>query len=449
RPGRRQRDHRHPGHRGTRSRPARSPPLVRRGRHPGRADRPRTRRAVAAPSAPPRRDGDAAAGRPRDRRGSPARAPGAPSARGGRVQGVLLDLVGHRAPLPGGPLRGACARDDDGGVPGRHLARRGARALAPGASRRVPRRVRLGEVRALRPDPRRQRARVRGRRTVRRRHRGARARARGGRCPCGWLIPGSCCCSGRSSCCCPGGGPTGLRRCGIPPSTCCGRAPPPAPARGARTPAPRPPAAPGPPRARRPRPPPGLARPQLGPAEPWVHREGVDVVLAVDVSGSMLAEDFTIDGKRTNRLDAVKDVVRQFVADRPQDRIGLVLFAGRPYTQAPLTLDHGWLLQNLPRASGGMIEDGTAIGSALAAATNRLRASTAPSKFIVLLTDGQSNAGNITTETAAEAAGALRIKVYTVGAGTRGMAPFPMKDFFGNTVYRPMQVDIDEPTLET
>jgi len=191
-----------------------------------------------------------------------------------------------------------------------------------------------------------------------------------------------------------------------------------------------------------------LARPQFGTAETSVHREGVDVVLAVDVSGSMLAEDFTIDGKRTNRLDAVKDVVRQFVADRPQDRIGLVLFAGRPYTQAPLTLDHGWLLQNLARASVGMIEDGTAIGSALAAATNRLRASTAPSKFIVLLTDGQSNAGNITPETAAEAAGALRIKVYTVGAGTRGMAPFPMKDFFGNTVYRPMQVDIDEPTLE-
>src|SRR5262249_42562566 len=129
-----------------------------------------------------------------------------------------------------------------------------------------------------------------------------------------------------------------------------------------------------------------LARPQLGTAETSGHRGGVDVVLAVDVSGSMRPEDFTIDGKRTNRLDAVKDVVRQFVADRPQDRIGLVLFAGRPYTQAPLTLDHGWLLQNLARASVGMIEDGTAIGSALAAATNRLRASTPPSKFIVPLT---------------------------------------------------------------
>src|SRR5262249_21215758 len=179
-----------------------------------------------------------------------------------------------------------------------------------------------------------------------------------------------------------------------------------------------------------------------------VHREGVDVMLAVDVSGSMLAEDFQLDGRRASRFEAVKDVVRQFVSARPQDRIGLVLFAARPYTQAPLTLDHGWLLQNLARARVGMIEDGTAVGSALAAASNRLRASTAPSKFVVLLTDGQSNAGNITPQTAAEAAAALGIKVYTVGAGSRGMAPFPVQDFFGNTVYRPMQVDIDEPTLE-
>ncbi len=191
-----------------------------------------------------------------------------------------------------------------------------------------------------------------------------------------------------------------------------------------------------------------LARPQLGTAETTVHREGVDVVLALDVSGSMLAEDFQLEGRRTSRLDAVKDVVRQFVTARPQDRIALVLFAARPYTQAPLTLDHGWLLQNLGRAHVGMIEDGTAVGSALAAATNRLRASTAPSKFVVLLTDGQSNAGNITPQTAADAAAALGIKVYTVGAGSEGMAPYPVKDFLGNTVYRPMQVDIDEATLQ-
>jgi Ca-activated chloride channel family protein len=191
-----------------------------------------------------------------------------------------------------------------------------------------------------------------------------------------------------------------------------------------------------------------MARPQAGTAETRVHREGVDVVLAVDVSGSMLAEDFSLPSGRANRLEAVKAVVREFVAARPEDRIGLVLFAGRPYTQCPLTLDHGWLLQNLDRARIGIIEDGTAIGSALATATNRLRASTAPSKFVVLLTDGQQNAGRITPATAAEAAAALGVKVYTVGAGTRGLAPYPVQDPFGRTVYRPVPVDIDEDTLE-
>src|SRR5262249_32051204 len=128
-----------------------------------------------------------------------------------------------------------------------------------------------------------------------------------------------------------------------------------------------------------------LARPQGGSAATKLHREGVDVVLAVDLSGSMLAEDFTLGNARASRVDAVKAVVKDFVAARPEDRIGLVLFAARPYTQCPLTLDHGWLLQNLDRAQVGMIEDGTAIGSALATAVNRLRASTAKSKFVVLL----------------------------------------------------------------
>ena len=191
-----------------------------------------------------------------------------------------------------------------------------------------------------------------------------------------------------------------------------------------------------------------LARPQAGSAATKIHREGVDVMLAVDVSGSMLAEDFTVGNDRANRLQAVKSVVKEFVTARPEDRIGLVLFAARPYTQCPLTLDHGWLLQNLDRAEIGIIEDGTAVGSALATAVNRLRPSTAKAKFVVLLTDGQSNAGKITPQTAADAAAALGIKVYTVGAGTRGMAPFPTQDFFGNKVYRPMQVDVDEPTLQ-
>lgn len=191
-----------------------------------------------------------------------------------------------------------------------------------------------------------------------------------------------------------------------------------------------------------------MARPQAGSAATKVHREGVDVVLAVDVSGSMLAEDFELPSGRASRLDVVKSVVKEFVTARPEDRIGLVLFGGRAYTQCPLTLDHGWLLQNLDRAQVGMIEDGTAIGAGLATAVNRLRVSTAKSKFVVLLTDGQQNAGRITPQTAADAAAALGLKVYTIGAGTRGMAPFPARDLFGNKVYRPVQVDVDEDTLK-
>jgi len=191
-----------------------------------------------------------------------------------------------------------------------------------------------------------------------------------------------------------------------------------------------------------------LARPQMGKAESRIFSEGIDIMLAVDVSGSMLAEDFTLGTQRASRLDAVKSVVREFVANRPQDRVGLVLFAARPYTQAPLTLDHGWLLQNLERAKVGMLEDGTAVGSALASAVNRLEPSTAKSKIVVLLTDGQSNAGKVAPLQAAEAAKTLGYRVYTIGAGTRGVAPYPATDLFGNRVYRPMQVDIDEDTLK-
>jgi len=191
-----------------------------------------------------------------------------------------------------------------------------------------------------------------------------------------------------------------------------------------------------------------LARPQMGKAESRVFSEGVDIMLAVDVSGSMLAEDFTVNGQRANRLDAVKSVVREFVAARPQDRIGLVLFAARPYTQAPLTLDHGWLLQNLERAKVGMLEDGTAVGSALATAVNRLEPSTSKSRIIVLLTDGQSNAGKVMPAQAAEAAKTLGFRVYTIGAGTRGTAPFPQVDPFGRKVYVNIPVDVDEDTLQ-
>jgi len=191
-----------------------------------------------------------------------------------------------------------------------------------------------------------------------------------------------------------------------------------------------------------------LARPQLGKAPTKIHTEGIDIMMAVDVSGSMLAEDFTIDGKRANRLDAVKAAVGNFLEDREGDRVGLVLFAARPYTQCPLTLDPGWLMQNLDRAEVGMIEDGTAVGSALATAVSRLEASDAKSKVVILLTDGQNNAGKVSPLTAAEAAKDLGYRVYTIGAGTRGLAPYPATDFFGNRVYRPVQVDIDEDTLK-
>jgi Ca-activated chloride channel family protein len=191
-----------------------------------------------------------------------------------------------------------------------------------------------------------------------------------------------------------------------------------------------------------------LARPQLGKATTRIFTEGVDILLAVDISGSMLAEDFSVDGSRVNRLEAVKSVVRKFLERRPGDRVGLVLFAARPYTQCPLTLDHGWLLQNLDRASVGLIEDGTAVGSALATAVSRLEASEAKSKIIILLTDGQNNAGQVPPLTAAETAKTLGYKVYTIGAGTKGLAPYPSTDAFGNRIYVPMPVDIDEDTLK-
>ena len=190
-----------------------------------------------------------------------------------------------------------------------------------------------------------------------------------------------------------------------------------------------------------------LARPQLGTAQSQYYGEGIAIVLAVDISSSMLSEDFSLADGRANRLEVVKSVVRDFMATRRGDRVGLVLFSARPYTQCPLTLDHGWLLHNLERAEIGMIEDGTAIGSALATAAGRLEHADADSKIVILLTDGQNNAGRISPLTAADAATALGIKVYTIGAGTRGMAPYPTRDMFGNTVYRPLRVDLDEETL--
>jgi Ca-activated chloride channel family protein len=191
-----------------------------------------------------------------------------------------------------------------------------------------------------------------------------------------------------------------------------------------------------------------LARPRQGKTISQVQASGIDIMLAIDVSGSMQAEDFTIGGERANRLEVVKQVTQKFIEGRPNDRIGIVCFAGRPYLVSPLTLDHGWLLQNLERVRIGLVEDGTAIGSAVASSANRLKDKESKSRIVVLLTDGDNNAGKVPPLTAAEAAKALGIKVYTIGAGTRGFAPMPVQDMFGRKVYRNVKVDVDEDTLK-
>ncbi|MEM7144423.1 MAG: VWA domain-containing protein [Verrucomicrobiota bacterium] len=191
-----------------------------------------------------------------------------------------------------------------------------------------------------------------------------------------------------------------------------------------------------------------LARPQLGQEHTEIETSGVDIVLALDVSSSMEAMDFEVAGQRANRIEAVKDVVSRFVEERPNDRIGLVAFAGRPYLVSPLTMDHDWLKQRLEDVELGQVEDGTAIGSAAAAAVNRLRDQEAESKIVILLTDGMNNAGQVTPEVAAEAAKTLGIKIYTIGAGTRGEAPVPATDMFGRKTLAMARVDIDEETLE-
>jgi len=192
----------------------------------------------------------------------------------------------------------------------------------------------------------------------------------------------------------------------------------------------------------------GLARPQMGSSLSEINASGIDIVLALDVSGSMEARDFTLQGRAASRLDVVKSVVSQFVQERPNDRIGIVAFAGRPYVGSPLTLDHSWLEKRLETITTGTVEDGTAIGSAIAASVNRLRAQNAKSRIVILLTDGMNNSGAVQPETAAEAAKALGIKVYTIGAGSRGEAPIPVTDQFGNRRMVMAQVDIDEATLE-
>lgn len=190
-----------------------------------------------------------------------------------------------------------------------------------------------------------------------------------------------------------------------------------------------------------------LARPRIGEGEVTIKASGIDIVVAVDFSMSMAAEDFEVGGRRANRVTAAKDVLRRFIDGRPNDRIGIVAFAGRAYVAAPLTLDHAFLLQRLDQLRLGLIEDGTAIGSAITAGLNRLRDLPSKSRIVILMTDGQNNAGKVPPMTAAEAAEALKVKIYTIGVGTRGVAPYPQTDVFGTIRHVPMQVDIDEELL--
>jgi Ca-activated chloride channel family protein len=189
-----------------------------------------------------------------------------------------------------------------------------------------------------------------------------------------------------------------------------------------------------------------LAQPRFTKTETQVKATGVDIVVALDLSGSMESEDFERRGERINRLQMAKEVLEDFVLKRPGDRIGLVAFSGKAYVAAPLTLDHDFLQKNIERLRLHMIEDGTAIGSGLATAVNRLRDLKAKSKIVILMTDGQNNAGKVPPLTAAEAAKSLRVKVYTIGVGTRGQAPMPV-NFFGQKRYQMVPVDIDEDTL--
>ncbi len=186
-----------------------------------------------------------------------------------------------------------------------------------------------------------------------------------------------------------------------------------------------------------------LARPQDVQEHQETSSEGIDIMLAIDISGSMLARDF-----EPNRITAAKEVAASFIGDRIGDRIGLIVFAGEAFTQSPLTTDKATLQTLLSRIRSGVIEDGTAIGNGLATALNRLRESESKSKVIILLTDGVNNRGEIAPITAATIAKEMGVKVYTIGVGTMGRAPYPRVDMYGNIVdYVSMPVEIDEDTL--
>jgi Ca-activated chloride channel family protein len=185
-----------------------------------------------------------------------------------------------------------------------------------------------------------------------------------------------------------------------------------------------------------------LARPQSTSSSKDITIEGIDIVMAVDISGSMLAEDL-----KPNRLEAAKDVAIDFIDGRPNDRVGLVVFAGETFTQVPLTTDHTVLKNLFAEVKSGMIEDGTALGDGLATAVSRLRDSKAISKVIIILTDGVNNAGAVDPVSAAEIAELYGIRIYAIGVGSQGTAPYPVQTAFGIR-YQNMEVEIDEELLQ-
>jgi Ca-activated chloride channel family protein len=198
----------------------------------------------------------------------------------------------------------------------------------------------------------------------------------------------------------------------------------------------------------------GLARPQHIEDKREVRSEGYDIMLAIDLSSSMLAEDYERGSERINRLQAIKPVIQAFIEKRPSDRIGIVLFSGRAYTMAPLTTDHDWLAAQLERVKIGLIEDGTAIGDGLGVALTRLEqakretAGKRQGAFVILMTDGANNRGALSPTQAADLAKSRNIPIYAIGAGKDGIVPFPVFDDKGNKVgYRRMMSDLDEGAL--
>jgi len=194
-----------------------------------------------------------------------------------------------------------------------------------------------------------------------------------------------------------------------------------------------------------------LAQPRLAKSTTEVKASGIDILVALDMSGSMISEDFVVGGSRVNRFNMARSVLGGFIDQRPDDRIGLVVFASQAFIATPLTLDHDFLRENLDRLNIGTINPNqTAIGDALSTALNQLRAIKSKSKIVILMTDGQNNAGNVDPLTAAQVAQALGVKVYTIGVGKQGMAPMPVgrSPFTGEQVYQNEPVDIDEGTLQ-